>query len=162
MKKNTYLLLSFLIISSSLPAQVAITAQSTFGGVDFDVPADIVNGPDGGYYVLNYARSSASGNVTVTSFGEVDYVLVKYDVNHAIEWQRSYGGLDVDNPTDIYIINNNLFLLGTSNSPVSGNKSAVNHGGNDIWIVKTDLNGNIIWAWPEDYLVYGLSRPENG
>jgi len=163
MKKNIYLFVSFLIISSSLPAQVSITAQSTFGGVDFDVPADIVNAPDGGYYVLNNVNSPfPSGNINETGFGGGDLLLVKYDVGHNVVWQKCYGGSGGEGSTSLKLIGNELFLIGTSDSPNSGNKTAINFGGFDIWVIKTDLNGNIIWAWPEDYLVYGLSRPENG
>lgn len=139
------ILFSLILFPLTFLGQVSITNQSTFGGNDYDSAADVVNAPDGGYYILSYSRSSSSGSVTVTNFGEVDYVLVKYSESHSIEWQRSYGGSDMDMPTDMFIINNNLFLVGTSNSPVSGNKTAVNLGSNDVWIIKTDLDGNMVW-----------------
>jgi hypothetical protein len=38
-----------------------------------------------------------------------------------------------------------VILAGYSNSPVSGDKTEVNIGGDDFWIVKIDSMGNIQW-----------------
>jgi hypothetical protein len=63
-----------------------------------------------------------------------------------IQWQRSFGGTGDEwlyalqkTPDDGYIIG------GTSDSGVSGNKTSVNYGGNDYWVIKLDADGNKEW-----------------
>jgi hypothetical protein len=129
----------------SLGAQVTLTNQSTFGGNEFEHPASALSAADGGFYLLCTTMSSSSGNVTVTNYGEEDFILVKYDANHVIEWQNNYGGTDRDVAYDIYRVGNDLMLVGISKSPVSGNKTASKFGDWDVWIVKTDLDGNKLW-----------------
>jgi len=138
-------IITFLIFPLTFDAQVSFTNQSTYGGADFDYPAEIISAPDGGYFLLSSVKSSTTGNVTVSNFGEEDFVLVKYDANHAIEWQKNYGGSNRDVPYELFIVNNNLLLVGITKSPVSGNKTATNFGNYDVWVVKTDMDGNIIW-----------------
>ena len=47
-------------------------------------------------------------------------------------------------------------LSGTSSSGISGEKTDSVRGGDDFWIVKTDLLGNVMW----DRTVGGLSNDE--
>jgi len=140
-----YFTIILFFVFSEGTTQVTFVDQTSYGGSDFDSPSSIVEAPGGGYYVLNYSRSGNSGNMTVSNFGEIDYVLVKYDDNHTIEWQKEYGGTQNDVPTDLYLIDSTLFMMGTSNSSVSGNKTVDTLGAHDIWVVKTDLDGNVIW-----------------
>lgn len=145
MKNIILSIITFLFSSALLQSQVTITNQSTFGGDDFDRPASLINAPDGGYYLLNSVKSSSTGNVAITNYGEEDFVLVKYNANHSIEWQRNYGGSDRDVAYDMYMVDNNLMLVGITKSPVSGNKTATDYGDFDVWVVKTDLDGDKIW-----------------
>lgn len=42
-------------------------------------------------------------------------------------------------------LNDGYYLIGLSNSDISGDKTANSRGGYDVWIIKTDLNFNILW-----------------
>ena len=63
-----------------------------------------------------------------------------------IEWQNTIGGIYGDK-LKCTMRNNDggVILAGYSNSPVSGDKTEVNIGGDDFWIVKIDSMGNIQW-----------------
>ena len=41
--------------------------------------------------------------------------------------------------------NGNYLIGGTSNSPVSGDKTDVNLGLNDFWLLQLDKTGNVVW-----------------
>jgi hypothetical protein len=71
-----------------------------------------------------------------------------------INWQQCYGGSDQDGGTAIAHVANNFYLFCTTNS-VDGNVIS-NHGLNDFWVIKTNLNGQIIWA-----KTYGGSNYDN-
>lgn len=60
--------------------------------------------------------------------------------------QRSFGGTGNEELTYKLITQSDgTILVGSSNSPVSGNKTALPKGGLDIWMVKIDENQNILW-----------------
>ncbi len=64
----------------------------------------------------------------------------------AIAWQKTLGGNGTEVLTAMCIGADKLIVLcGYSNSPVSGSKSAPSFGENDYWIVKLDVNGNVLW-----------------
>ncbi|MGJ8661128.1 MAG: T9SS type A sorting domain-containing protein [Bacteroidota bacterium] len=60
--------------------------------------------------------------------------------------QNSIGGSN-DEDLEMYPspLNDGYYFIGSSNSDISGNKTENSRGGDDIWIVKTDNNFNVIW-----------------
>lgn len=66
--------------------------------------------------------------------------------NLQIAWEKTIGGSLVDTPSKIIkTIDGGYLVCGTSNSNMSGNKSQNCYGYVDYWIVKLDMNGNILW-----------------
>ncbi|MDX9771641.1 MAG: hypothetical protein RBT19_14865, partial [Tenuifilaceae bacterium] len=72
-----------------------------------------------------------------------------------IEYQQCYGGSDTDYPTSIIALDNGFIVLGTSYSD-DGDVS-FQYGEGDIWLVRSDANGNILWE-----KTYGGSENDNG
>ncbi len=63
-----------------------------------------------------------------------------------IEWDKTFGGTGYEELNDmIPCTDGGYLLIGRSNSPVSGEVSQPNRGGEDFWVVKTDENGNKLW-----------------
>jgi hypothetical protein len=80
------------------------------------------------------------------SRGNLDYWVVKLDNKGTIQWQKTIGGLYVDELKSIaQTIDGGYILGGYSNSPVSGEKSESNIGIGDYWIVKLNKEGSIEW-----------------
>jgi hypothetical protein len=70
-----------------------------------------------------------------------------------LRWQKCFGSVGTDDGYSISpaidAVNPGYFLVGTEGSTggnVIGNPG--NHGGNDAWLVKTDLNGTFQWQLP--------------
>lgn len=64
----------------------------------------------------------------------------------SILWQKTIGGNMLDVVYSLEQTSDGGYILGGySNSGVSGEKSEASRGGVDIWIVKTDGAGNILW-----------------
>ena len=131
--------------------------QKSIGGASDDEAFSIQQTNDGGYIVGGRTNSFGSGNY--------DIWVIKLDTNGNIQWQKTYGGSSVDGGRVFQISNGNYLIAGATQSFGAGNY--------DIWIVKIDPNGNIIWQktyggpqheWPEyfhetsgSYVVMGIT-----
>ncbi len=118
--------------------------QHSIGGTadDFARGVDITS--DGGYIVIGDSFSD-DGDVS-NHFGSTDTSdawVVKLDSNGNIQWDRSYGGSNFDVGSHIEEISGGYIFIGDSRS-ADGDVS-INKGIIDLWVVKIDTVGNIIW-----------------
>tara|TARA_R100000935_G_scaffold15425_1_gene30765 strand:- start:40177 stop:41697 length:1521 start_codon:yes stop_codon:yes gene_type:complete len=138
--------------------------QKTMGGTRDDRAESIKNTPDGGFIVAGYTDSS-DGDVS-EHLGEDDYWIVKLNAAGEIEWEKTYGGSDVDLARDIQVtIDGNYIVFGyTASNDVDVTD---NNGGFDVWVVKLDDTGNIIWqknfgGSENDYSLSGKATLDGG
>jgi formylglycine-generating enzyme required for sulfatase activity len=120
--------------------------DKTFGGAGSDIMWTLVPTSDSGFLLGGESDSDASGNKTSPGFGLRDYWLIKIDANGNKVWEKVFGGSAGDGLAAIQPTSDGGYLLGGySASGVTGNKSSHNWGGNDIWVVKIDAEGNKLW-----------------
>ena len=130
--------------------------QTTIGGTLNDIPVSILNTADGGFLVNGHSSSGISGNKTTATFGSFDCYIVKLSSTGQIEWQKNFGGTEVETAGKIIALPNGNYLVGaTSYSNISGNKTKPSKGSADYWGIIIDDQGNII-----DQFVYGGSNKE--
>ncbi len=115
----------------------------TIGGSDFDFPHAIIQTSDGGYLVGGTSIVEPGGNLTCKTHGLADAILVKLDSARNIEWQQCYGGSGYDGVFYVMELDDGYLFSGYAGSN-DGNISGW-HGGYDLWVVKVDFYGNIIW-----------------
>ncbi|MBP6659765.1 MAG: T9SS type A sorting domain-containing protein [Chitinophagales bacterium] len=129
-----------------LDALSNIEWQKTIGGNANEDLRSIQQLADGSYILGGYSESSISGDKTSLSNGGQDFWLIKLDITGNILWQKSFGGSGDDAIFDLKPTSDGGYILGgTSNSDVSGDKTEASFGNTDIWVIKTDANGNILW-----------------
>ena len=117
-----------------------------FGGNSFDYLTSITTNRDGSILLGGSSFSSISGDKSQNTHGGFDFWIVKIDMNGNKIWDKTFGGSDFDYLTAVIPIDQNNFLLsGYSKSSISGDKTQINKGESDFWIVKIDNNGNKIW-----------------
>ncbi len=127
--------------------------QITLGGIGNDQLQSIQQTPDGGFIIGGSSDSSPMldktgqiiGNKSQESYGSFDYWVVKLSASGSIEWEKTLGGMFSDQLKTVLITEDGYLVGGTSNSLVSGNKSAKELGMNDYWIIKLDEKGNEVW-----------------
>lgn len=143
----SFVVIALLVYNSTIWAQSPnVLWQKTYGGSDGDLLYDIIRDTFGNYLLSGYSLSPISGNCTENTYGLTDYWVVKVDGDGTIVWQNKYGGNDSDNLyTAIETSDGGFLLLGYSNSTISGDKTAPNYGGDDIWVVKVDSTGTVLW-----------------
>lgn len=110
-----------------------------------------------------------AGSAIVSS--NEDYLLMKTDSLGNLQWSRKYGAYSMDRPSNVIEVAGSGYII-------SGLSQSFG-GGDEIYIVKTDLNGNLIWsktyggasddlpfctinAHNNQYVVLSLTRSFNG
>ena len=118
----------------------------TYGGNNSESIIFIDRTIDGGYVLGGSSSSDSSGDKSEQLRGNYDYWLVKVDKDGRKQWDRTYGGSKYDYiKSVIQTADKGYFLAGTSDSPISGEKSEAGKGRKDYWVIKTDSLGNIEW-----------------
>ncbi|MEI2674903.1 MAG: T9SS type A sorting domain-containing protein [Chitinophagaceae bacterium] len=78
-------------------------------------------------------------------FGALGSLLLNAQIP-AIEWENTIGGTGTETIPKIKQTPDGGFIIGgASDSEVSGDKTGVNYGYPDYWVVKVDSNGNTQW-----------------
>lgn len=120
----------------------------TYGGAAYDEAKVLILASDGGYALAGVTRSYGAG---IT-----DFWLVKTDLNGNPQWNRTYGGAGYDYLFSAIRTSDNGYAL-------AGYTESYGQGG-DFWLVKTDINGVMIWnevyggrGWEEAHSVIQTS-----
>ncbi|MDQ1167095.1 T9SS type B sorting domain-containing protein [Flavobacterium sp. SORGH_AS_0622] len=120
--------------------------QKTIGGTSNDHLVSAKETTDGGYILGGYSSSGISGEKTQNTKGGDDYWVVKLDSNRNIVWDKTYGGTGTDRLTCIIETEDGGYLIGgESDSNISGDKNENSKGSIDIWVIKIDNLGTIVW-----------------
>jgi hypothetical protein len=101
----------------------------TYGGTNYEDAYFVQQTSDGGYIVAGVTNS----------FGVGDIFLIKTDANGNIIWTKTYGGTNYDYAYSVQQTSDGGYI-------VAGYTSSFGAGDYDIFLIKTDANGNIIWT----------------
>lgn len=101
-----------------------------FGGTDVDRGLSVQQTSDGGYILTGYTASSGAGLD--------DMLLIKTDSSGNTQWQKTFGGTGRD-------YGNSVIQSSDGGYVVTGYTLSYGAGGDDLWIVKTDEQGNLLW-----------------
>ena len=116
----------------------------TYGGVDEEDASDMKQTPDGGFILFGSTSTISVSGEVVGNHGGYDFWLVKIDSLGTIEWSKCLGGSCDDEAYKIDLTQDGGFIcIGYSCS--NDGDVTVNHGMYDIWIVKLDQTGTILW-----------------
>ncbi len=137
--------LDFLLMKIDLDGN--LIWQKSYGGSDDDILQSITKTDDGGYLLGGSSESNISGDKSENSRGNLDYWVVKVDEFGNVLWDKTFGGSGYDAPYTIERTSDgNFFVIGTSVSNISGDKSENNRGTNgDYWVIKINEYGTKIW-----------------
>ncbi len=95
------------------------------------------------------------GEQNFTSAGNFDCYISKYDPQGGLEWAFSFGGVNLDNGTEVASdADGNIYVTGTiGNSDVDldpGPGTTILPGAFTGFVCKYDTDGNLVWARPLD------------
>lgn len=104
--------------------------NKTFGGLAKDGCRDVKQIDDGGYILTGYADSYG--------YPGHDYWLIRTDESGNELWNYTYGGQNSDAAVSVLQTSTGDFVM-------AGYSYTYSYGGKDVWVVKTDGNGNELW-----------------
>ena len=116
--------------------------EAAFGGAETDVGAAVTETTDGGYVVAGSTRSYGAG--------DFDVYLVKTNAVGTLVWEKTFGTALRDDALDIEQTSDDGFII-------TGYRESGGVGEQDVYLVKTDSSGNLIWE-----STFGGSDDENG
>ncbi|WP_207495298.1 T9SS type A sorting domain-containing protein [Aridibaculum aurantiacum] len=137
-----------------------------FGGGWIDVGNAIVPAADGSGFIIAGNVQSNDRDVAglLTNKGWRAALLFKIDFNGTVIWKKSFGGTDDDRAVSVVNIAGGYAFLGSTqsnNGDITGAK-----GGLDYWLVKVDLNGNLLssknYGGPSSDLASQLATTPDG
>lgn len=115
----------------------------TIGNSAMDFPGAIIETTDGGFLVGGSSEILGGGNLNCETNGLADAVIIKLDSLRNIEWQQCYGGSEYDGALVLLELEDGYMFSGYAGS--NDGDILGWHGGDDIWLVRLDISGNIIW-----------------
>ncbi len=129
----------------------------SFGGAFFDYATGIAVDADGYIYVTGVFSETCDFDPGVetfelTSAGAEDIFVVKLSPEGDLEWARSMGspeyeestGIGVDEAGNVTI--GGYFMAAGDYNPGEEENMLSSNGGQDIFVVKLDVDGNFLWA----------------
>lgn len=112
-------------------------------GGSSDVARAIFNTDDSGFLIL--ADTYTDGGDIIGLHGMHDIWLAKLDSLRNFQWRRCLGGSQMDYPYDMIKLSDGNYLIAAASKSTDGDTRFINKGLFDIWILKVDNLGNIIW-----------------
>ncbi len=104
--------------------------EKTFGGSDYEFGQSVHQTSDGGYIIAGSTRSFG--------VGESDVYLVKTDSDGNSTWEKTFGGSDYDVGSSVQQTSDGGYII-------AGWTKSFGAGGYDIYIIKADSDGNLLW-----------------
>ncbi|MBN9690773.1 MAG: hypothetical protein J0M24_11090 [Verrucomicrobia bacterium] len=120
----------------------------TYGGSNVEYAHDLIGLPDGGAVLVATSLSGISGNKISPSRGggaTADAYVIRFDGQGNRIWEQTYGGSSVDLLVRGTLTQDGLLLAGYSSSAPSGNKISPHLGWDDLWLVRINLDGGLLW-----------------
>ncbi len=159
-----------------LDANGRILWQKTYGGVGDDSATKIVQTSDKGFIIVG--ESSSNDGDFRNNKGSFDVWVLKIDSVGTTEWQKTFGGSDSDFASSVIQTQSGEFIVSATSRSKSGDFPS-NYGQEDVWILKLNSFGSLIWKKhlggssddfsrdivnvdDKSYLLVGDTRSEDG
>ncbi len=130
--KKIYCFAALMVSGASLLFAQVSTFEKTYGGNGDDYLYGSDKTIDNGYILTGYTTTGTAG--------DQDVCLVKTDSLGNMQWAKSFGDAGMDYGSQVIALSSGYAIFGLSQTNTS-----LGSAGNDNLVVRTDLNGSILW-----------------
>jgi len=119
------------------------------GGSNFEIAYDIACDNSGNSYITGVYNGTATfGTTTLTSLGNYEIFIAKYNSSGVFQWAKSAGSSDYEWGINIAVDNSgNCFVTGEFFSTISfGSATVTTNGDRDVFLAKYSSEGDFQWA----------------
>ncbi|MDP4268131.1 MAG: SBBP repeat-containing protein, partial [Bacteroidota bacterium] len=145
-------------VKSSGESDIFISKYNTFGNIRWvrsmgggkdDIGNGVAADINGNVFVTGYIQDTVRiGAITLISKGKKDFFIAKYDSIGNLLWAKSGGSANNDEE-GIAVqsdLSGNCYITGYFQGKLNyGTDSIISKGDKDIFVMKLDVNGNMIW-----------------
>ena len=126
--------------------------QETYGGSAAEDFKGVSQTSDGGYILVGDSGST-DGDVSEAARGLTDYWMIKIDAVGTKQWDKRFGGTTnslnfaLNKARFAFETDDNGYMIGglINSNMTGGDITEGVIGGDDMWVVKTDATGNMVW-----------------
>jgi|GEM_PF-1187348 len=129
--KTSFVILVILLLQPVLRAQSVHPWNRFYGGSSYENAYDIQQTTDGGFIAVGI--TSSFGN------GSYDIWVLKTNASGDSLWSKTYGGSDYDYAYGIKSTSDGGYII-------VGYTSSFGAGGTDVWLLKTNADGDSLWS----------------
>jgi hypothetical protein len=147
MRNFYYACLILITLTVSAQAQQvapSIEWQKCLGGTGDDRPEVMIRTADNGFLIIGFTSSNNDGDVTGYRGGTTDAWVVKLSAEGNLLWQKTFGGSGNEYFRSVVATSDGNYVCAGSTTSNDGDVSG-NHGNGDMWVVKIDPSGNLLW-----------------
>lgn len=123
-------------------AQPGIVWEKSWGGTYSDFGVKVLSTSDGNFLLLG-SPNSINGDMS-DSHGQGDIWVSKIDPTGHLIWQKMFGGSNNDKATGVVHATDGGYLIIGSVESYDGDITNY-YGESDIWLVKINENGDLLW-----------------
>lgn len=113
-----------------LDAEGRVLWQKIISGIDYERAETMVEHADGDIVIMGESSSFGAGNL--------DTFIVRLDSRGELQWQKAVGGIFNDGVSSAVV-------TGEGDMIMAGNTWSFGEGESDIWIVRLDAAGDLVW-----------------
>ncbi|MCE3277984.1 MAG: hypothetical protein K0S44_175 [Bacteroidetes bacterium] len=125
------ILLITLISFNFIFSQAQTTFEKSFGGAGNDSLTCLQQTSDGGYIICGSTKSFGAG--------DFDVFVIKLNSSGGRVWNKTFGGTEADYGNDIKTTSDGGYII-------TGSSKSFNSGDERVYLLKLDVNGNLIWS----------------
>nr|WP_298995902.1 hypothetical protein [uncultured Allomuricauda sp.] len=116
--------------------------EKSFGGTGIDKAYAVVKTQDNAYAIVGNTFS-VDTDISKNN-GESDVWLIKVSDSGDLLWEKTFGGTAFDAARGLGTTADGGFVIAGNSKSLDGNATQ-NNGENDLWIIKTDAEGNVLF-----------------
>ena len=130
--------------------------QQCYGSPELDMSNGIVSKVDG-LLIAIHLRDSIPGISNYHAMGDI--WIINTDSTGIIIWEKCFGGSKADVPQKLIKKSEDEFFIFGYSYSTDGDVQSGNHGYSDIWVVKINGQGDILWE--KTYGCVGIDDPRD-